>query len=129
MQSLTNFPSEVVVPKAEIATLGVFKDAPVYIWYEWRALHNQFTGARRVYIADAIAWWSHEPDPDRRGNASRAAMIQVEVYIALQDNANLWKAKGADTANETLDNLATLFAMQHNLTFETQSRLHGFPTF
>lgn len=129
MQSSISFPSEVVVPKAEVATLGVFKDAPVYIWYEWNTLHNQFNGARRVYISDAIAWWSHEPNPDRRGNASRAALITVEVYVALNDNAPSWKLKGVETANETLDNLVVLFAMQHNISFETERRLNGFPSF
>lgn len=129
MQSLISFPSKVVVPKAEIAQLVVFKDAPVYIWYEWTGTGTQFTGARRVYLADAVARWSHERNVDRRGHASRAAMISVEVYVALQDNAESWKLKGLQTANETLDNLATLFAMQHNLSFEIERRLHGLPNF
>lgn len=107
--------------------LGVFKDAPIYVWYEWNTVSNQFTGARRVYMADAIAWWSHEPNPDRRGGAMRAAQLCCEVYVSLEDNPNEWKKKGFDLANETLDNLVMLFCMQHNKLFETQRRLGGFP--
>jgi hypothetical protein len=127
MQSLTSLASEVRIEKAEIATLGVFKDAPIYIWYEWNTCHVQFTGARRVYMADAIAWWSHEPNPDRRGNAMRAAQLCAEVYVSLDDNPNPWKEKGAHLANETLDNLVMLFCMQHDKLFETQRRLSAFP--
>jgi hypothetical protein len=59
----------------------------------------------------------------------RAAQLCLEVYVALDDNPNQWKGKGARLANETLDNLAMLFVMQHNMNFETQSRLDSFPTF
>jgi len=107
--------------------MAVFRDAPIYIWYEWNTCHTQFTGARRVYMADAIAWWSHEPNPDRRGNAMRAAQLCAEVYVSLNDNPNPWKEKGAHLANETLDNLVMLFCMQHDKLFETQRRLSAFP--
>jgi len=128
MQSLTSLASEVRIEKPEIARTAAFvRDAPVYIWYEWNTVHTQFTGARRVYMADAIAWWSHESNPDRRGNASRAAQLCCEVYVAIGDKPHEWKQKGADIANETLDNLAMLFVMQNNMNFETQRRLNGFP--
>jgi len=130
MQSLVNLASEVRIEQAEVAsTVAFVRDAPVYVWYEWGSGHKQFTGARLVYMADAIAWWSQEPNPDRRGTARRAAQLCCEIYVSLDDNANEWKKKGEDLANETLDNLVMLFVMQHNMNFETQSRLNSFPTF
>lgn len=127
MQSLTSLASEVRIEQPQIAQLVVFKDAPIYIWYEWNTYRVQSTGARRVYMADAIAWWSHEPLVDRRGYASRAAQLCAEVYVSLNDNPNPWKEKGAHLANETLDNLVMLFCMQHDKLFETQRRLSAFP--
>lgn len=127
MQSLTSLASEVRIEQAEVRQIAAFKDAPIYVWYEWGTCHTQFTGARRVYLVDAIAWWSHEPNPDRRGNAMRAAQLCAEVYVSLEDNPNPWKEKGQDLANETLDNLVMLFCMQHNKLFETQRRLGVFP--
>ncbi len=127
MTSSVNLASEVRIEQSQIAQLVVFKDAPIYVWYEWGSSHNQFTGARRVYMADAIAWWSHEPNPDRRGNAMRAAQLCAEAYVALNDNPYVWQEEAAKLANETLDNLVMLFCMQHNKLFETQRRLGVFP--
>jgi hypothetical protein len=128
MQSLTSLASEVRIEKPEIASGAVFRDAPIYVWYEWNTCHTQFTGARRVYMVDAVAWWSHEANPDRRGSAWRVAQLCCEVYVTLDDNPNEWKKKGVELSNETLDNLVVLFAMQNNLSFETQGRLGVIPT-
>jgi hypothetical protein len=129
MTSSVNLASEVRIEQAEVRQLAAFKDAPIYVWYEWGTCHTQFTGARRVYLADAVAWWSHEPNPDRRGNAMRAAQLCCEVYVSFDDHGDPaeLKQEGVDLANETLDNLVMLFCMQHDKLFETQRRLSAFP--
>lgn len=130
MTSSVNLASEVRIENAEVAQhVSFLRDRPVYIWYEWGTGHKQFTGARLVYMADAVAWCSNEPHSDRRGTATRAAQLCCEIYVALDDKPNEWKQKGKQLADETLDNLVMLFVMQHNLQFETQSRLNRFPTF
>jgi len=131
MQSLISFPSEVVVEDAGITQNFVWSSLtaplPLYIWYEWKEWATSFQQGRRVYIWYAYAYQSSQPNPDRRGNAWKAAHIRIATHVALQDNADTWRWKGVETANETLDNLVQLFAMQNGKEYEIEKRLTFIP--
>lgn len=102
-------------------------DWPIYIWYEWMDWATSFALNRRAYVWSAIAYQSRQSDPYRRGAASRAAQVSIITYVALHDNADTWRWKAVETANETLDNLVQLFAMQNNKEYEIQNRLTMIP--
>ena len=131
MQSLISFPSEVVVEDADITQSFLWATnvmhLPLYIWYEWKEWATSFQQGRRVYIWSAWAYHSVQADPDKRGNAWRVAQIRIATHVALQDNADTWRWKAVETANETLDNLVQLFAMQNGKEYEIEKRLTFIP--
>ena len=131
MQSLISFPSEVVVEDADITQnvpwVANMLHLPLFIWYEWKEWATSFQQGRRVYIWSALAYHSSQPNPDRRGSAARVAQIRIATHVALQDNADTWRWKAVETANETLDNLVQLFAMQNSREYEIEKRLTFIP--
>lgn len=102
-------------------------DKPIYVWYEWIEWATSFQQNRRAYIWSANAYYAGQKDPNKRGSAGRAAHLNVITYVALHDNADTWRWKGVETANETLDNLVQLFAMQHGREYEIEQRLTMIP--
>ena len=131
MQSLISLPSEVQVLSADIqqnvAWVTQNADQPIYVWYEWMDWATSFQQNRRAYIWSASAYHSSQKDPDKRGNAWRVAQIRIATHVALHDNADTWRWKGVETANETLDNLVQLFAMQNGKEYEIEKRLTFIP--
>ena len=57
------------------------------------------------------------------------ADVAIQVSIAYKDVDRVWKQRGIDLANETLDNLVMLYAIQNQREFETESRLTFVPDF
>lgn len=100
---------------------------PIYVWYEWMDWATSFQQNRRAYVWSAVAYYSGQSDPNKRGSAARAAHLRIITYVTLHDNADTWRWKGVETANETLDNLVQLFVMQHGREYETQNRLTMIP--
>lgn len=131
MQSLISLPSEVQVLSADIqqnvAWVTQNADQPIYVWYEWMDWATSFQQNRRAYIWSANAYYSGQKDLNKRGSAGRAARLSVITYVALHDNADTWRWKGVETANETLDNLVQLFAMQNSKEYEIEQRLTMIP--
>jgi hypothetical protein len=131
MQSLISFPSEVVVEHADITQNVPWVTAnlhfPIFVWYEWTDWAVSFQQNRRAYMWTARAYYSSQPDLDERANVSKAAHIRIATHVALQDNADTWRWKGVETANETLDNLVQLFAMQNGKEYEIEKRLTFIP--
>ena len=87
-----------------------------YVWYEWDGSDYQRTYSTTVRKWRAKAMYSGQKDINKRGGASRAAVIVVELKRGDYTSA-------IKLANDTLDNLTMLFFMQHNRPFETEKKL------
>lgn len=111
----------------DVAWVTQNADQPLYFWYEWADWATSFQQNRRAYIWSARAYYSSQSNPNKRGSASSAARINIITYVALHDNADTWRWKGVETANETLDNLVQLFAMQNSKEYEIEKRLTMIP--
>lgn len=69
--------------------------------------------------------YSGQKDINKRGGASRAAVIVIE--LKQEGIFNLVAREALKVANDTLDNLTMLFFMQHNRPFETEKKLTRTP--
>ena len=127
MQSSANSTSEVVVTKAELSEFypHIRSDADsFYVWYEWDGSEYQRTFSNTIRKWRAKAMYSGKKDINKRGGASRAAVVVLELRGAskLADDIEAIK-----TANDTLDNLTMVYFMQHNRQFETEKKLTRTP--
>lgn len=99
----------------------------MYICYEWSSEHrNSHNGVRRfMWLAQAKGSYYHQLERPRM--FFTVADVSVQVSIAYKDIERVWKQRGIDLANETLDNLVMLYAIQNQREFETESRLSFVP--
>jgi len=130
MQSLISFPSKVEVLSAEMSSASRGPhDKPFYVYYEWKEQKIQNYNGKRgfLWIAHAMGSNYHKLQRPRIGFV--VADVAVQVSIAYKDVDRVWKQRGIDLANETLDNLVMLYAIQNQREFETESRLTFVPDF
>jgi hypothetical protein len=128
MQSLISFPSNVEVLSADIhATTGASPPRPFYVFYEWTQNHIQNNNGMRRFMWMAQAKGSNYHKLERPRTGFVVASVALRVSIAYKDIDRVWKQRGIDLANETLDNLVMLYAIQTQREFETESRLTFVP--
>ena len=132
MQSLISFPSNVEVLSADIRKdpiKGAENTRP-HVYYEWGSQHiNNHNGMRRFFW-QASAMGSYQPmhdKPHRQPRRFVVADVAIQVSIAYRDIDRVWKQRGIDLANETLDNLVMLYAIQNQCEFETEQYLTFVP--
>ena len=128
MQSLISFPSEVKVLSADITSRSAhgLGSNPIFVFYQWKSQHIQTHNGMRRFLWTANAMGSRHPAVTR-GSAFSIADVAVQVSIAYKDIDRVWKQRGIDLANETLDNLVMLYAIQNQREFETEARLTFVP--
>jgi hypothetical protein len=132
MQSLISFPSNVEVLSADIRKDPVkgAEGTRLHIYYEWDSQQIQRRNGTRRFFWQASAMGSYQPmhdKPHRQPRRFVVADVAIQVSIAYKDIDRVWKQRGIDLANETLDNLVMLYAIQNQCEFETEQYLTFVP--